>query len=295
MLNRGLLSVVRRAVPLAGGTAYALSQSFSTKPLAVSAAVFGAANVLGFGISVATGSHYHLDLIGTGIFSAAAIALRGMPGEIQQNLSAACIGLWAAKLAGFLFYRALLTHTDARLNEVLSTNAGAFAFWFISFAWGWVVFLPHALAAGVSSTLRPPLGWCDVLGIAMFAAGFLVETVSDWQKWQFKKNPESRGKFCDVGLWKVSQHPNWFGNFFLWSGICVLNMSTLAAAGPAYILPSLLSPLFLLTLFYGQACGAISNTLELANAKHGHDPAYQEYVKTVPVLMPSISSVLRLF
>ena len=109
-----------------------------------------------------------------------------------------------------------------------------------------------------------------------------------------RKDPSSRGKFCDVGVWQLSQHPNWFGNFLLWSGICALNASTLAAVGPLYILPSLLSPLFLLALFYGQACGTISNTVELANAKHGHDPAYQEYIKKVPVFMPSPSSMLRL-
>lgn len=293
MLNRGLLSVVRR-VALARGTAQVFSQNFSTGPLATSAIIFGAANALGFGISVATGSHYHLDLIGTGIFSGVAIALCGTAGAAQQNVSAACIGLWATKLAGFLFYRALLTHTDARLNEVLSTNTGAFGFWFISFAWGWIVSLPHTLAAGVSLNMRPSFSWLDGLGIGLFAVGFLMETIADWQKWQFKKDPANRSKFCDVGTWRVSQHPNWFGNFLLWSGICVLNMSTLAAVGPVYVLPSLLSPLFLLALFYGQACGVISNTVELANAKHGHDPTYQEYLKRVPIFMPSASSLLRL-
>mmetsp|Transcript_58461 Transcript_58461/g.92631 ORF Transcript_58461/g.92631 Transcript_58461/m.92631 type:complete len:302 (-) Transcript_58461:74-979(-) len=293
MLNRGLLSVVRRAA-FTNGAAYVVSQTFSPKPLATSAIIFGAANAVGLGISVATGSHYHLDLIGTGIFSVAAIGLRGAPGELQQNVSAVCIFLWAVKLAGFLFYRALLTHTDARLDELLSSNAGAFGFWFISFAWGWIVSLPHALAAGVSSSIRPPFRWYDGLGIGIFAAGFLLETVADWQKWQFKKDPSSRGKFCDVGVWQLSQHPNWFGNFLLWSGICLLNASTLAAVGPLYVLPSLLSPLFLLALFYGQACGTISNTVELANAKHGHDPAYQEYIKKVPVFMPSPSSMLRI-
>ena len=226
MSNRGLLSVVRR-VALARGTAQVFSQNFSTGPLATSAIIFGAANALGFGISVATGSHYHLDLIGTGIFSGVAIALCGTAGAVQQNVSAACMGLWATKLAGFLFYRALLTHTDARLNEVLSTNTGAFGFWFISFAWGWIVSLPHTLAAGVSLNMRPSFSWLDGLGIGLFAVGLLMETIADWQKWQFKKDPANRSKFCDVGAWRVSQHPNWFGNFLLWSGICVLNMSNL--------------------------------------------------------------------
>ena len=291
MLNRGLLSVARRA---AGYSGVALATgTFSAKPLVTSALVFGAANGVGFGILVATGSHYHLDLIGTGIFSVFAIVLRGAAGEVQQNTSAACISLWAVKLAGFLFYRALQTHTDARLDEVLSTIPGMFGFWFISFAWGWIVSLPHALAAGVTSP-RPPFGWIDGLGVGIFAAGLLLETLADWQKWQFKKDPASKGKFCNVGVWQLSQHPNWLGNLMLWSGIVVLNASTLAAAGSAYLLPSLLSPLFLLGLFYGQASGAISNTVELTRVKHGDDPDFQEYVQNVPIFLPTCSSILRM-
>lgn len=291
MLNRGLLSVVRRAAGYSAAAAVA-SGNFSAKPLATSALVFGAANGIGFGISLATGWHYHLDLIGTGIFSVFALVLRGSAGEPRQNASAACIALWALKLAGFLFYRALQTHTDARLDDVLSTIPGMFGFWFISFAWGWIVSSPHALAACV--TTRPPFAWIDGLGLGIFAAGFLLETWADWQKWQFKKDPASRGKFCNVGVWQLSQHPNWLGNFMLWSGIVVLNSSTLMAAGPAYFLPSLFSPLFLLGLFYGQACGAISNTVQLTQAKHGQDPEFQEYVRNVPLFFPTGGSIWRM-
>ena len=205
MLNRGLLAVTRLATTRA-------VVSWSATPLATSAAVFGVANALGLGISLATGSHLHLDLIGTGVFSIAALALRG---QAQQQVSAICISLWAVKLARFLFYRALLMHKDARLDEVLATTSGAFGFWFISFAWGWLVSLPHALAAGVSAPVRPPFCWLDGVGIGIFAVGLLLETMADWQKWQFKKDPESRGKFCDVGVWRLSQHPNWLGNLVL--------------------------------------------------------------------------------
>ena len=102
-----------------------------------SAIIFGAANTLGFCISVATNWHYHLDLIGTGVFAVVAVALRGS-GEPRQMLSSVGVGIWATKLAGFLFYRALQTTRDTRLEETLSTTAGAFGFWLISFLWGFV-------------------------------------------------------------------------------------------------------------------------------------------------------------
>ena len=82
----------------------------TSSALGLSTAIIGAANALGFGVSVATGSHYHLDLLGTGVFAVSAIATRGT--ELRQQLSAACIGLWSTKLAGFLLYRVLQTHHD---------------------------------------------------------------------------------------------------------------------------------------------------------------------------------------
>ena len=62
------------AAPAAAGAA----ASLAGKPtLLKSAAIFGSANALGFGISAATGSHLHLDLIGTGVFAVAAVATAG--------------------------------------------------------------------------------------------------------------------------------------------------------------------------------------------------------------------------
>ena len=149
------------AAPAAAGAA----ASLAGKPtLLKSAAIFGSANALGFGISAATGSHLHLDLIGTGVFAVAAVATAGA--DARQRCSAGAVALWAVKLSSFLFYRALQTQHDGRLTEILSTTSGAAGFWFISFAWGWVVSLPHTIAAGVPAAGRPRFGGpFDVLGV----------------------------------------------------------------------------------------------------------------------------------
>ena len=61
-------------------------------PVASSAVIFGAANGLGLGISLATGWHYHLDLIGTGIFAVAAMAVADR--KLLSSLTAwACPGV----------------------------------------------------------------------------------------------------------------------------------------------------------------------------------------------------------
>ena len=89
------------------------------RSLVTGISLIGAGNLLGFGISAATGSHLHLDLIGTGIFAVAAFATRGAAAgqATRQLLSAGCVGLWATKLSGFLFYRALQTRHDGQWSE----------------------------------------------------------------------------------------------------------------------------------------------------------------------------------
>jgi len=247
-------------------------------------AIFAGANALGLGISIATGSHLHLDLIGTGAFSVVAVATRGT--SLRQQVSAGCMGIWATRLAGFLFYRALEVGHDARLDDTLSTHEGATGFWTISFMWGVVCSLPHTLTLGLQKpALKTPMGLMGFCGVALFAAGLGIETMSDLQKYSFKKDPLNKGKFCDTGLWMSSQHPNYFGNLCLWGGILLLNAPVLRQSPSRFGL-AFLSPLFMTALFYGQASGAIANTVQLAEAKYGADPNYRAYVDKVPLIVP---------
>jgi steroid 5-alpha reductase family enzyme len=69
------------------------------------------------------------------------------------------------------------------------------SFWFISALWGVICGLPHYI--GLTSA---DIGSKSSLffGTAVYAAGLLIETLADYQKWAFKKsNPR---KFCNVGL-----------------------------------------------------------------------------------------------
>ena len=100
---------------------------------------------------------------------------------------------------------------------------------------------------------------------------------------------------------QASQHPNWCGNLLFWSGVLVLNAQTLLSdLGPprrwpaAAFLAAACSPLFLLALFYGQASGALTNTVELAERRYGADPAFHEYVASTPLIMPTPQSLARL-
>jgi steroid 5-alpha reductase family enzyme len=168
-------------------------------------------------------------------------------------------------------------------------------FWIISLVWGIFASLPHTLGA-TSSAPGTPL--TTQLGIFLYAIGLTFETLADVQKWNFKQNNPS-GAFCNVGVWSLSQHPNWFGNLALWSGIFLLNAPALIENlgpnasflqkvwGARRMFAAALSPLFLWALFSGQANGSMTNALELATTKYGDDPIYQEYIAKVPLIIPN--------
>lgn len=166
-----------------------------------------------------------------------------------------------------------------------------------------MVSLPHVIAAGVPATGRPPFGGpLDYLALGLYGLGLALETAADWQKWQFKQEPANKGVFCDVGVWQLSQHPNWVGNVCLWLGIAVLNAPTLLAIEPANVgwprralrlAGAAASPLFLAALFYAQATDTIANTAALAEKRYGSDPRFRAYVADTPLLVPNLASVRR--
>lgn len=89
--------------------------------------------------------------------------------------------------------------------EVISSSP----FHLIQAVWVWTVSLPVTVvnASNHNPSLRP----ADVIGWIMWFVGVVIEAMADQQKLAFKNSPENRGKWCNVGLWKVSRHPNYFG------------------------------------------------------------------------------------
>jgi steroid 5-alpha reductase family enzyme len=248
------------------------------------------ANALGLVISLATGSHLHLDLLGTGAFgAAAATGFNISPLLPRVKWSSIAVATWSVKLAGFLFWRVIKVKKDARLTDTLSTASGTAIFWTLSWLWGVICSLPYTLGTTSSSPGDPT---SLKIGTGIYIIGLIMETLADYQKSVFKQsNP---GQFCNVGLWSISQHPNFFGNLLVWSGIFIMNAPALVDPSATSllgkykrVLMALLSPLFMFGWFYGQASGTISNTVEMFEEKYGNNPGFQGYVDNVPLIFPN--------
>ncbi|KAG0480225.1 hypothetical protein HPP92_010823 [Vanilla planifolia] len=83
---------------------------------------------------------------------------------------------------------------------------------FISVAealWVWTVSLP--LTIENASDRDPSIKLQDLIGWVMLLMGIIVEPIADQQKLRFKSSPINQGKWCNIGIWKYSRHPNYFG------------------------------------------------------------------------------------
>jgi steroid 5-alpha reductase family enzyme len=63
------------------------------------------------------------------------------------------------------------------------------------------------------------IGPVAYVGLAVWLVGVLFEAVGDAQMERFRSDPANKGKVIDVGLWRYTRHPNYFGDACVWWGI----------------------------------------------------------------------------
>jgi steroid 5-alpha reductase family enzyme len=92
--------------------------------------------------------------------------------------------------------------------------------------WVWTVSLPVTLlnSPKVTRFEQPGFGTGrDIGGIVLWSIGFIMESVSDVQKYRFRSAHGSDGAVCDVGFFAWTRHPNYFGEIIIQFGkFCVI-------------------------------------------------------------------------
>lgn len=190
------------------------------------------------------------------------------------------------ELAVFLLVRVCVRKKDARFDETRENCCKFLVFWVFQIFWVWVCMLPVVYVN--SSTDVVPLGAADYVAWAMMIFGFIFQMGADIPKYLFKKDPANKGKFCDVGLWSISRHPNYFGEFLIWWGAWV-------AVVPLFVLPSnsawsatIVSPLFTMLILLGGSGIPTSEGKNLARYYNNPETrdAYDRYFKRTPPVIP---------
>lgn len=161
----------------------------------------------------------------------------------------AMVTIWAARLGAHLTTRHRLMGEDARYRVMREANSENFASWSLRWVFllqgtiMWVVALPLIIA--LTSTTHGTPGTMTAIGVTLFAAGFTMEAVADFQLSRFRSDPDNQGKVLDSGLWAWSRHPNYFGETLVWWGLYVTAVSSNPAAWWTAVGPALLTVLLL--------------------------------------------------
>ncbi len=207
------------------------------------------------------------------------LTYKSWPLEDANILMIAAIILWGTRLSIHIFLRNKGKDEDFRYaawRKEWGKNAALIAFFKVFMLQGfvmWIVASPVILSFASSQN---SIGIIKITGLIVFLAGFLTETISDYQLSRFKKQAENKGKIITSGLWKFSRHPNYFGEALLWWGIFFLS------AGSGYWWAGIMSPVFIsLLLRYGSG-------VPMLEEKYKKREDFICYASKTPVFIPFI-------
>nr|KJB39168.1 hypothetical protein B456_007G004200 [Gossypium raimondii] len=163
-------------------------------------------------------------------------------------------------------------------------NVGNLAVFFIfQGLWVWTVTLPVTVVN--ASDKDPSIQAEDIIGWIMWFLGTIVEILADKDKFSFKNSPESKGKWCEIGLWKYSRHPNYFGDILLTWGYFVASLPIIE--GAEWLV--LIGPVFLtLLLLFVSGLTILEKS---GDKKFGNVEAYRVYKKRTSALIPLPRSI----
>ena len=135
----------------------------------------------------------------------------------RRVIVAALAAAWSLRLGLHIVKRTLKSGDDPRYARLMADWGSAaparlFAFLQAQAAVGAVLALAIALAAQAPGPLRLQ----DVVGMPLMAAAIAGEAAADCELARFKADPANRGAICDVGLWRLSRHPNYVCEFMVW-------------------------------------------------------------------------------
>jgi len=213
-------------------------------------------------------------------FVALAVFLLATAGTFDwvKAAAAALVAAWGLRLGGYLFSRILLIKVDHRFDDKRDKPLAFASFWVLQAVTVWAVMLPVTRLLALPSPL--PVSALTFVGAALWAAGFVIEIVSDAQKFAFKSDPVKGKGFMRTGLWSWSRHPNYFGESLLWWGLFI-------AAIPAFRgwdFLTALGPLFLtLLLLFVSGVPLLEKS---ADAKYGTQADYRQYKQRTSLFVP---------
>jgi steroid 5-alpha reductase family enzyme len=231
------------------------------------------------------------DLVGALTFILVVVLCLGIAAQSGQIVAydfvlAGVVCLWAGRLGSFLFKRVHQVGADRRFDEIKISFPRFFMAWTVQALWVVATLLPSLI---LLTSKRPHRAdYWVVIGLSMWLLGFVIEMIADRQKANFRARNPAGDRWIEEGLWALSQHPNYFGEILLWTGIFVAGFGHYQ--GAEWI--AVVSPVFVFGLLTKGS--GIPLLQERGEARWGDRIGYRSYREKTNLLVPlPRSSLLR--
>ena len=188
--------------------------------------------------------------------------------------------VWSLRLGTYLLLRIKKhhPHEDVRysvLREKWASNLARNFFWFFQAQALLILLLSGPILAACFNP-TPSLNALEIFGALVWLIGIVGEAISDAQMAKFKADPASKGKVCQIGLWRYSRHPNYFFESVVWLGFWLF------ACGSPWGWVTVYAPAMI--LYFLLRVTGIPLTEECAVKSKGE--AYREYQRTTSAFVP---------
>jgi len=195
----------------------------------------------GPGYFIVAFTSFILDFLWTGIFS------------LRKLIVTIIVLLWAIRLSIYVYIRNHGKPEDFRYAKLRKEweDSGKSVFLKsltkIYLFQGLVIFIVVFPVLWINSSESSPIifSFLDfalitlILGALIWVMGFYFESVGDYQLYKFLHTPNRTKKVLEEGLWKYTQHPNYFGEVSMWWGLFIIALAVpwgfLTIFGPIYI------------------------------------------------------------
>ena len=204
-------------------------------------------------------------------------ALGGASGH-RPGLVAVLVTIWGLRLGLHLYFRNRGQPEDHRYGAMRANHGARFGrvslYTVFLLQAGLVLLISTPLQLLSAAGADPELGPLDALAAGMVLLGIVFETVADAQLTRFRRDPRSRGRVLDTGLWRYSRHPNYFGDAVVWWGLGLFGVAS--DAWPSVFGPALMTFLLL----------KVSGVSLLEQTIQERRPEYAAYIARTAAFFP---------
>ena len=199
--------------------------------------------------------------------------------SVRAAIMGTMAAIWGLRLAAHLLFSRIIGHPEeGRYQELRRQWKTNIPFKFLLFyefqaLLCMVLAVPYLLAARNPASEISPLEWT---GLGLWVLAVAGEATADAQLESFKSDKASKGRTCQVGLWRYSRHPNYFFEWLVWVAFALF-----ALASP-YGYWGLISPA--LILYFLLRVTGIPATEAQALRTRGEE--YRRYQQTTSAFVP---------